>query len=211
MTPLLPVVPIAPRYTRSVQLPHDAAPARLADALAGYQLTPLGVHTLTRIVAGVQPTSTTRAFSIIGSYGAGKSAFVLFLSQWLALPDSAARTSMLSQHAATNGLGVPDLHVPRLCPVLVGGDHRSLRHALRDALHATLAQHPDTAAVRSVLAATTPQDESPQRIAELFQQTAQLLAAHTAWDGLAVVIDELGQYLDYAAQQQHGSSRKCVH
>lgn len=203
MTTLLPAVPIAPRYTRSVQLPHDAAPARLADALAGYQLTPLGLHTLTRIVAGVQPASTTRAFSIIGSYGAGKSAFVLFLSQWLALPDSAARTSMLSQHAATNVLGVPDLPAPRLCPVLVGGDHRSLRHALRDALHTTLAQHPDTAAVRSALAAATPQDESPQRIADLFQQAAQVLAAHTAWDGLAVVIDELGQYLDYAAQQQH--------
>lgn len=203
---LPPAIPIAPRYTRSVQLTHDAAPARLAHALAGYHLTPLVLHTLTRIVAGLQPTSTTRAFSIIGPYGAGKSAFALFLSQWLALPNPAARTRLLIQHTATDPQLLPDLPAPCLLPVLVGGDNRSLRHALLDALHATLTQHPDTASVSNALAeamSISTASPSPQRIAELFQQTAQLLASHTAWDGLAVVIDELGQYLDYAARQQH--------
>ncbi|NJL05933.1 MAG: hypothetical protein HC911_13710 [Chloroflexaceae bacterium] len=199
-------IAIAPRYTRSVQLTHDADPRRRAHTLAAYQVTPLVWHTLTRIVAGLQPTSTTRAFTLIGSYGAGKSAFALFLSQWLALPNAPARAALLAQHTPHTHTPVapPDLTAPRLLPVLVGGDNGSLRQALLTALNTVLAQHSDTAPLQSALAtATLTPDESPQRIAELFQQAAQLLASHTAWDGLAVVIDELGQYLDYAARQQH--------
>jgi reverse gyrase len=74
-------IPVAARYTRSVHLQRDFTNIR--RTLSGYQVTPLVVLTLERIFSGLQPTSPARAFSIIGPYGSGKSAFGLFLAHYL--------------------------------------------------------------------------------------------------------------------------------
>jgi hypothetical protein len=42
---------------------------------------------------------------------------------------------------------------------------------------------------------------SPQRVAELVEEATQLVARTTPFAGVAVVIDELGQHLDYVARQ----------
>jgi hypothetical protein len=74
------VVRVSPRFTRSIALGRDFD---RADALEGYILTPTGRIVLTRLVEALRGESPARAWSLTGPYGAGKSAFGLFLAQLL--------------------------------------------------------------------------------------------------------------------------------
>src|ERR1044071_5068460 len=86
---------VAPRFTRSVHLPSDFNGEQ--DGLSGYQATPLVYQTLDRILVGLEPDSTERAFSIVGPYGSGKSAFGVFLAHYLATT-SKARRAFIRKH-----------------------------------------------------------------------------------------------------------------
>jgi predicted NACHT family NTPase len=69
---------IAKRYVRSVDLARDLSDPH---ALEGYVVTPSVRDASERILAGLARSSTQRAFRVTGPYGAGKSAFALFLAR----------------------------------------------------------------------------------------------------------------------------------
>src|SRR5258705_2721262 len=72
---------ITPRFTRAVHIRRDFRDLRYR--LDGYQVTPLVRQLAGRIVAGLAPGSSERAFSVVGPVGAGKSAFCLFVAPFL--------------------------------------------------------------------------------------------------------------------------------
>src|SRR5262249_21685481 len=74
------LVVVSPRFARSVALVRDA---HRADALDGYILTPTGRDILRRLADALRGRSSTRAWSLTGPYGSGKSAFALFAAQLL--------------------------------------------------------------------------------------------------------------------------------
>lgn len=195
MSPL----PIAARYTRSVHIQRDFNDH---DALAGYQITPLVMHATERIQAGLQPMSKVRAFSMIGPYGSGKSAFGLFLGHYLK-SSSHVRRELFTKHGTSELSERLDPNGPRLLPVLVGGNNSGLRRAILMTLHTTLVQHvtPSTPVPDFVAALDAALDHpdvvDPQQVADLVEQATQYIAAEAPFDGIALIIDELGQYLDY--------------
>ena len=64
---------VPPRYTRSIHLRRDFANDHVG--VRDYQATPLVIQTTERIMEGLHADGTARAFSLIGPYGSGKSAF----------------------------------------------------------------------------------------------------------------------------------------
>src|SRR4051812_33880481 len=74
------LVAVSPRFARSVSLARDAG---LADATEGYILTPTGREVLRRLAEALRGETTTRAWSLTGPYGSGKSAFALLVGQLL--------------------------------------------------------------------------------------------------------------------------------
>ena len=72
---------IVPRFTRAVHIRRDFRDLRYR--LDGYQVTPLVRQAASRIVAGLAPGSSERAFSVVGPFGSGKSAFGLFVAHFL--------------------------------------------------------------------------------------------------------------------------------
>lgn len=197
-----PLLTVASRYTRSIHLTRDYA--RITDGLAGYQVTPLVATTIARIVAGLAPTATARAFSLVGMYGAGKSAFGVFLAHFLA-SDPEARHLLLRAHARNTLAEQVPLGAPVLLPVLVSGSHtalgQTLMHALRETLvtyapsaYADLQSDLDAALEGSVL--------DSAHIVALYEHAIQAVQAVTAYEGIVLIVDELGQFLDYAAYQQ---------
>lgn len=64
------------RFHRSVQIELD-------KSLDGYILTQAGIKVIERIVKAQEQVISTKAFSIIGPYGSGKSAFIVFLKSLL--------------------------------------------------------------------------------------------------------------------------------
>ena len=71
-------IAIRRRYVRSVDLARDADDP---DALDGYVVTPSVRDAAVRLVAGLSSDSRQRAYRVVGPYGAGKSAFGVFLAQ----------------------------------------------------------------------------------------------------------------------------------
>jgi hypothetical protein len=137
------LVLVSPRFSRSVSLVRDA---HRADALDGYILSPNGREILRRIADALQGDISTRAWSLTGPYGSGKSAFALLAAQALAgeqrVTDKAR--AFLAEHAADLherlfGAGGPLANKgSRLCPVLVTGSRQPLEKALAATLASSL-------------------------------------------------------------------------
>jgi hypothetical protein len=88
----------------------------------------------------------------------------------------------------------------------VPGNNSSLRQAVLTSLGEALAdQRLKTPALdqlrRTLDTATHDPALDPGRVAELVAETARHLRAHGHFQGILLVIDELGQFLDYAARQ----------
>ncbi|NTU79585.1 MAG: hypothetical protein HGA45_09305, partial [Chloroflexales bacterium] len=193
---------IPPRFTRAVHIRRDFRDLRYR--LDGYQVTPLVRQVAGRIIAGLAPGAAERAFSVVGPFGSGKSAFGLFLAHYLQRGEKGRRQLLHSLGiAGAAALLPPD--APTLLAVLVPGNNSSLRHAVVASLGETLARQllKGPAADQLLLAveaAARKPDLDPQYVADLVAQAARLLAAQGLFRGVLVLIDELGQFLDFAAR-----------
>jgi hypothetical protein len=193
---------VAPRFTRAVHIRRDFRDLRYR--LDGYQVTPLVHQTAGRIVAGLEARSNERAFSVVGPLGSGKSAFGLFVAHFL-------QRSVQSRRQLFSSLKVADaallpFDAPSLLSVLVPGNNSSLRHAVLASLGEALAdQRLKTPALdqlrRTLEASARDPALDPGHVAELVAEAARALNDHGHFQGLLVLIDELGQFLDYAARQ----------
>ncbi|MBM7842189.1 hypothetical protein [Herpetosiphon giganteus] len=195
-------LPIAGRYTRSVHIQRDFID--LDTSLEGYQVTPLVVATLERVVASLAPNAKGRAFSIIGPYGSGKSAFGLFLASYLQSTPS-KREQLLPTSMVPGTIDSSLYEVPQLLPVIVSGNNSSLRLALLRSLHDALStisrqRVPIKNIVASLTRAFADPDIDPESVASLIETVGNAVKQYSSWDGLLIIVDELGQHLDYAAQ-----------
>ena len=204
-TPLTQLVTVRSRFTRSVSLHRDW---ERGDALEGYVLTPAGREILGRLASSIRGESPTRAWSLTGPYGSGKSAFALFASQVLGGQGSAgdqARAEVKDQDAQvwkrlTQGKGQG-----LLCPILVTGSREPLEAALvRGVTQAlshcpgrrprALAKHLEALSARALFGSNT------STLVELFEETIKFVTnPGTGFQGVLLVIDELGKFLEYAA------------
>ncbi len=198
--PLAGFISVQRRFLRSVNLERDFYSP---DPLDGYLLTASALLAFDRLAAGIsQPHA--RAFSLTGPYGSGKSAFALFASKALspAALGAAPLRERLRQQEPEIGQSLFSHDAQGFWPVLITGTREPLAPALRRGLFDALAQIPAPAAqtVRDQLDATAP-DNSARAVAALYAQ-ATTLAQQSDPDckGLLVVVDEMGKFLEYAAQ-----------
>src|SRR5258708_4597189 len=117
---------IAPRFARAVHIRRDFRDLRYR--LDGYQVTPLVRQLAGRIVAGLAPGSSERAFSVVGPFGSGKSAFGLFVAHFFQR-SAQARRQLLGSLKVANAAALLPLDTPSLLAGLVPGNHSSLRQA----------------------------------------------------------------------------------
>ena len=171
------------RFHRSVHLPHDwQAPHDSGDYLA----TPALLGFAGQILQELRRDGGARAWTLTGPYGTGKSAFALFLTDLLA--------NAKPGHPQAREVRKAHLHrVKPLQPVLMQAERAPLLPAILNALLAS------GVATRSIASRARRLLKSPTAVgataAELFVQ-----AAAGTPGGLLLIVDELGKYLEYAAQ-----------
>jgi hypothetical protein len=203
------LVEVSPRFVRSISLVRDAD---RTDALQGYILTPTGRDVLRRLSDALRGESPTRAWSITGPYGSGKSAFALFTAQLLSGEEEV-------RHPARKILGSGDADLSerffgasgplprrsgRLCPVLVTGSRRPLEKALAATLASSLraiAQRGRPPQIVDRLERIAEQTSaSGVAIVGLFEEAVDYLQrfGHAA-SGILLIVDELGKFLEYGA------------
>lgn len=209
-SPLANFVSVRPRFARSAHLDRDwhaqlHAPVAYTSANSpidvasdqDYHLTP-SAYDLLKIIDGAHARPADRALTLVGPYGAGKSAFCVFLSGLVS--GGTQETPLLEQRdpVLAQSLGAPDR---RLVPVPVVGSREPLAPALINGLLTALeAQQSGLAAslrpeAESLLASPHP---SPRRVADLFQSAARA-AQEGGLGGILLLADELGKFLEYAA------------
>ena len=206
------LIEVNPRFTRSVSITRDFANP---DALQGYLLTPVGEAVLGRIAAALreEPETGTKAWSLTGPYGSGKSAFGLLVAQALCATNKAKQISrnVIEKdqpliHEKLFGPGaVLKKKSAKLIPILITGSRQPLEKVLAaklaEELRALSPRGRPPQVVEELEAVANNPKPTGTKVAELFEEAnnTYLSRFDTEAEGLLLVIDELGKFLEFGA------------
>lgn len=170
-------------FYRSVALDRDA---RDPSAGRSFVLTPWLERGASEILSGLRPSSTRRAWRILGDFGVGKSALALAIVQALdpRLADPAMPLAKLADG------------MPRMYPLLLSGSRAGLADTLSAAIADALAA---TAGLDGATAETIRAETDPFDAVVLLRDA---LRANGQFDGLLVVIDEMGKFLEASGEAE---------
>lgn len=171
-------------FYRSVAIERDRDDAA---AMRGYVLTPWLKRVAAEILEGLLPGSRRRAWRVTGDFGVGKSALALALVRTLD-PRSDDPKAPMGRFARTIGG-----EMPRMYPLILSGTQAGLNAGMAAAIASTVERERGLldAKARKALAAADP-----------FASISILrdaLIRSGRYDGLLVVIDEMGKFLEAAA------------
>ena len=139
--PLSALYKVRGRFHRSVHLERDFY--REENVLDGYILTVTAREMLSRVLSTLENGATSKAWSITGPYGSGKSAFALFTAKLLGDPAALTTqqalgllhrgdTSLYERFINANGDG--KRISSGFCPVLISGERAPITRALLQGL-----------------------------------------------------------------------------
>ena len=187
-------IAIRRRYVRAVDMSRDLADPR---ALEGYVMTPSARDGLRRLLIGLAPGSSQRAFRVTGPYGSGKSSFGLLLAR---LFDEEPEDG-LAQDLVQQALG--EQTVPAYRPMVLVGRRASLAQDLlalvRDIARADFGVDDElgVAAEKMLKEHASAQTDVKLILDSLVACTERLHAE--SGRGILLLIDEMGRYLEFAA------------
>ena len=202
---LIDFVQVGRRFQRAVNLERDTG---VGDALNGYLVTPAVRRALEQIAGGISSPEGGRAWSLIGPYGSGKSAFAVFLADLLSpgqSPEQTAACQLLS--------GTADVEAPgqKLHRAVLTAERAPLDTLLLRTLDTTLdriwehragAKPRVCRTVKSYLNGSSPSITrcATSDVVQCFEEAVDQIANKTG-SGLLLIVDEAGKALEYAAQE----------
>ena len=209
------LITVAPRYARSINIERDS---RSVTALDGYIVTATAQRTLGRITAALGNGLSQRAWTITGAYGSGKSAFALFLANLFGFPGNdfvrKARAILKKQQPAAHKDLFECKHRGRIykmgfCSILVGGSSSPILPAIAAACSRDFWPYFSTgrppAHLRELDALRQQMDKGepvdPREVVRLICRLTVMLQETGRSQGVLLVIDELGKFLEFAASE----------
>ena len=210
--PLSDIFHVTSRFRRSVHLERDFY---AENSLDGYVVTVTARETLRRLISALENHASSKAWSLTGPYGSGKSAFALFAAKLLGDADSPAtqEASRLLENGDVllwNQFADARARCQKqrgFCPVLISGERAPITIALLRGLANGLAAFGSGSrrfrligTIERRLESTTPENPPfASEITDFFEAAARKIG-ETGGAGLILVVDELGKFLEYAAQ-----------
>ena len=173
-------------FYRSVALERDAADA---SASKSFVLTPWLKRGAVEIISGMREGGTRRAWRVIGDFGVGKSALALAIVQ--ALDPRVADPAMPMRRLVEEMDGAP-----RMFPLLVTGSRNGLAACLSASISRALAIDDLIDLKRGkAIAASTDSFEAILDLRDALRETGR-------FDGLLLVVDEMGKFLEAANEEE---------
>jgi len=190
-------------YTRSIHLERDA---KSSDILKAYIPTSRAIQTLCKITDTFSTQAMPRAWSLIGPYGSGKSSFAAFLSHLLESSDSPTHDiakDLLKTHQPQLADKITSTR-NNYCVVLLTGSPESLSQRFIEALYSSALRYWGEEQKPAVVEAINQARQHPITTTEIIKLLKQLQQAviATSGQGILIVIDELGKFLEYEARHQ---------
>ena len=189
---------IQSRFLRSANLERDF---RDPAALQGYVVTSHIQANLDRISGGLDRNSGQRAWRITGSYGSGKSSFALLLANVFAGKDANIPPQLRRSIDLTN----IKRNKPRYLPVLITGSREAMATVVIRSIGDVLENLPERRSRRGILdrikqyLGSAPSPVADSDAARLvLDANSEVIASHAA-EGLLIIMDELGKFLEFAA------------
>lgn len=163
-----------PRILRSVRIESDWFSV---DPTEHYLLSPSSVEALRKVIAATEGMFASRAFTLTGPFGTGKSALVLFLTDLLCGNEIRQLRALDRLESATGSR-----HPRRsFLPILATCTAAPIKNLIRDAI--------DASCIRFGLPIGLSFEELPRA------------AEAEGFDGVLFVLDELGKPLEYALSE----------
>jgi hypothetical protein len=185
------------RYLRSAHLERDFYDPSILDS---YIYTDFTTSCIERLAQGLKAKSGHRAWRLTGDYGSGKSLFAILLAHWLAgqkLPFPKPIQHIVKQ----NGI---EMAKPGFIPVLVTCSRQSLALSLLKGLYDSINQNMSLGPksrialeIKRRLNSKEPLDDD--YIVELIHRINVSIVASSKRQGLLIILDELGKFLEFAA------------
>lgn len=211
MTRLAQIAQIRSGYTRSINLEWDFY--HEVD-LSGYILTSTVQSALRRVGEGLMKSGGSRAWTVTGPYGSGKSAFCLFLANLLCPADSGSSgpaINLLKSDAydlwqlyfdGRKSDQAKRLKGSPFWPILVTGGRESILQSLmrgvfRGLQYLNATQELEEA--RNLLLRVEEGHARSQEVIQFISRTAVELYKSDEISGVLIVADELGKNLEYAS------------
>ena len=211
--PLSDIFHVKGRFRRSVHLERDFY---RENAIDGYVLTATAREMLSRVISTLENVSSSKAWSLTGPYGSGKSAFALFAAKLLGDLNSPTAQqalevlqqgdlSLYERFINTNGNG--EQTCSGFWPILISGERAPLSLALLRSLDRGLSNSngsytsiPIQQELKELLE-TVNNDSLPTAsdVTNLFECATHQIC-DSGGSGLLLIIDELGKFLEFAAQ-----------
>ena len=202
------------RFRRSIHLERDFYTDE--NPLEGYIVTVTAREVLERIVSALNNGKSSKAWSLTGPYGSGKSAFALFTANLLGNSDSPKTEQALAllEHGDTplykrfiDLKGNGRLSSLGFCPVLISGERAPISLALLRGLKQGLISFngipKNSSPLRQIgtLLKAAEKGTLPQasEMTKIFESATRQIKKHEG-TGILLVIDELGKFLEYATQ-----------
>lgn len=207
------IITLKRRYSRSINLERDLS---VIDSVLGYIPTAWTLEIVERILTAFSTPHSTRAWTITGVYGTGKSAFAHFLTSLIAPkndPISTNARNVLEQYTGPNHPLM--LKLSSVLPA--SGMIRAVVTAQREPLSYTIVRalrrgcelfwngDYDHFQIHAILNRLQTNMQENQRISNQEVLDCLIRLSLEADTGILLVIDELGKSLEYAAWHQESS------
>jgi hypothetical protein len=207
-------IQVAPRFSRAVSLERDAGAAAAID---GYIVTSTAQHVIERLSRALSSATSHRAWTLTGPYGSGKSAFALYLANLLGAPQEPAgrlaRGILRDQQQALfkelfEGKKKNPMTSGGFSPILVSGSPEPLGRALlraccHDIKRLSLRGRPPKAFLdieRLHASAEKGKHIASSVVVEAIVSLAANLQESGRFNGILLIVDELGKFLEFAAR-----------
>ena len=191
---------IKSRFLRSAHLERDFEDP---GVLSGYVVTDFARSCLGRVANGLKARSGQRAWRMTGDYGSGKSSFALLLAH-----SFTGREDVPPQIRRTLDLPKPRNSYPRFAPVLCTCSRQPLGISIIEALHrmsGRLYARGKKPKFVSKLEFALCSNEEPteEQVVSFIEELNARVIADGKSNGMLLIIDELGKFLEYAAIHPH--------
>jgi hypothetical protein len=178
-----------------------------------YILTPTALDSIRRLTEGLAPSSSSRAWTITGPYGVGKSSFALFMSRVFCATDASGvrARELLRQRdpeiaAELSKLKLGSRFKRGFLPILLTARRVSAPHCIAEGIASALTTQPSkvlNALGRKVSATLVANANGSsldtKRVLSALETTA-IAARNEGYQGVLLIIDELGKLFEYAAR-----------
>lgn len=205
-------VSVKGRFTRSVRVDRDAGSA---GRLEGYLPTGRSLEVVRRLVHAMRMPEATRAFSITGPYGSGKSSLALFVDALLGHEDSEAHRAaveLLCEYDPETGAGLNDARrgvgvgQSGVIPAVITAPQREpITTTVLRALNRGANRAKVTKVLREEIADHLARAESQHYATPSYREVRALLEQLTRRKPVLLVLDEFGKNLEaYAESGREG-------